>query len=310
MFISRFIKKDNNLYSSINKYLLKLSFDRINFNSLFITWMCLGLGFSIVADYLYWDFLFSLKYLFFFILISLFTIIIDFYNGILKIPLNYLLFLLISLFLSVFLIDDRLFSSSFIGNLIFLTIYFYFSNKKYVVTNFYNSIFYEILKCSSLFFIGLNINFTSSYMTINSFFFILPYIFTLFSILLIKPLYIISSNLNYTDKIDNSKKTILFSILLQISSIFISYYNNDPILSTSLAIIIPFYFVAFFIFKREHIIRAYIYPMFIVLIFISTRIPYIFIAFFLLFHFLRLINYFLYGKIYPTFKVTNNIPNF
>jgi len=255
-------------------------------------------------------FFFSFKYFFFFIIISFLKILIDYYKGFIKIPLIYLFIFLFALLVSVFLVEDRFLSSSFFGNIIFLTIFFYFSNKKYTLKNFDDSIVYDILKASSLFFIGLNINFISSNLPISSFYIIFPYICMIFSIFLIKPLYIKANNLKYKENINNSKKMILLSILLQIISVSFSYLNDDPILSTSLAVIIPFYLVAFFISKSEHIIRAYIYPILILLIFVSTKIPFIFISFFTLFHFQRLINYFLYGKIYPTFKVNNDLPNF
>ena len=310
MLISKFIKKENIFYKKINKYLFKHSIDKINFSSLYLIWISIGSGFAVVAENIYWDFIFSFKYFFFFIIISFLKILIDYYKGFIKIPLIYLFIFLFALLVSVFLVEDRFLSSSFFGNIIFLTIFFYFSNKKNILKNFDDSIVYDILKASSLFFIGLNINFISSNLPISSFYIIFPYICMIFSIFLIKPLYIKANNLKYKENINNSKKMILLSILLQIISVSFSYLNDDPILSTSLAVIIPFYLVAFFISKSEHIIRAYIYPILILLIFVSTKIPFIFISFFTLFHFQRLINYFLYGKIYPTFKVNNDLPNF
>ncbi len=310
MLISKFIKEENTLYKKVNKYLFKYSFDKINLNSLYLVWISIASGFAVVAENIYWDFQFSFKYFLFLILISFLKILIDYYKSFIKIPLIYLFTTFFGLLLTVFLIDDRFLSSSMFGNIIFLTIFFYFSNKRYSTTNLKNSILNELLKASSLYFIGLNTYFISSNLSISSFFLIFPYICTITSIFLVKPLYFQSKKLKYNENVDNSKKIILLSILLQIISISFSYYNNDPILSTSLAVILPFYFVAFFISKGEHIIRAYIYPILIILIFVSTKIPFIFISFFILFHLQRLLNYFLYGKIYPTFKVTNDLPNF
>lgn len=310
MLISKFIKEDHTFYKKVNKYLFKYSFDRINLNSLYLIWISISTGFAVVAENIYWDFLFSFKYFLFLILISFLKILIDYYKSFIKIPLIYLFTTFFGLLLTVFIIDDRFLSSSMVGNIIFLTIFFYFSNKRYSTTNLKNSILNEVLKASSLYFIGLNTYFISSNLSIGSFFLIFPYICTITSILLVKPLYVQSKKLKYNENVDSSKKIILLSIILQITSILFSYYNNDPILSTSLAVILPFYFVAFFISKGEHIIRAYVYPILIILIFVSTKIPFIFISFFILFHLQRLINYFLYGKIYPTFKVTNDLPNF
>ena len=310
MLISKFIKEDHTFYKKVNKYLFKYSFDRINLNSLYLIWISISTGFAVVAENIYWDFLFSFKYFLFLILISFLKILIDYYKSFIKIPLIYLFITFFGLLLTVFIIDDRFLSSSMVGNIIFLTIFFYFSNKRYSTTNLKNSILNEVLKASSLYFIGLNTYFISSNLSISSFFLIFPYICTITSIFLVKPLYVQSKKLKYNENVDSSKKIILLSIILQITSILFSYYNDDPILSTSLAVILPFYFVAFFISKGEHIIRAYVYPILIILIFVSTKIPFIFISFFTLFHLQRLLNYFLYGKIYPTFKVTNDLPNF
>jgi len=276
--------------------------------------MSVGSGFAVSANYLYWNFLFSVKFLIFLFIISIFPMIINYYKGITKIPLYLQLILFLSLTLILLFIDDKVFSSSFLGNIIFFTIYLYFYNKNLNSSTNNESLFNNVILCSSLFFLGFNINFIDKYLPFNSIFIIFPYILTLISVLILKPLYIISSNSDFKNHVIKSSlsitELIICSIFLQTLSICFAYFNNDPILSTSLAIIIPFYFVALFSPKGEHLIRAYIYPILILLIFVSTRIPFLFLVFFILFHFLRLTNYFLKGKIYPTFKVTNDIQNF
>ena len=310
MFISRFIKKKEGLYKNINRYLIQYHFDKIKISSLFLIWISVGSGFAVVSNSLYWNFLFSIKFLIFLILISIFPIIINYYSGITRIPLYLRLVLFLSLTMILIFIDDNFLSSSFIVNIFFLIIYLYFYNKNLNSSTNNKSLFYNVILCSSLFFLGLNINFIDKYLPLNSIYTIFPYVLTLISVLLLKPLYIISTNSDFKDHVIKSSLLIMLSIFLQTLSIIFSYFNNDPILSTSLAIIIPFYFVALFFPKGEHLTRAYIYPILILLIFISTRIPFLFLSFFILFHLLRLINYFLNGKIYPTFKITNDIPNF
>ena len=94
-------------------------------------------------------------------------------------------------------------------------------------------------------------------------------------------------------------------VLLTISTI-IAYFINDPVFSTAGAIIIPFYLVSLIFPRAEHILRSFKYPLFILAIFIGVRLPWLLFALFFNFTLIRLYNYFRFGIIEPTLKVSND----
>tara|TARA_B100000315_G_scaffold47101_1_gene41879 strand:+ start:3042 stop:3923 length:882 start_codon:yes stop_codon:yes gene_type:complete len=92
------------------------------------------------------------------------------------------------------------------------------------------------------------------------------------------------------------------SILLTIGTV-IGIQLNDPIISTSSIVSLPFFISPLIFPKKDHFARASIYPVLILAIFIGVRYPWYFAGLFVLFHVTRIYSYFRLNTVYPTFHV-------
>tara|TARA_Y100000588_G_scaffold325634_1_gene359526 strand:+ start:83 stop:907 length:825 start_codon:yes stop_codon:yes gene_type:complete len=95
----------------------------------------------------------------------------------------------------------------------------------------------------------------------------------------------------------------LSSILFGVATLS-GIYFDDPLLSTVAMVNFPFPLVAL-IFPNHvrHLQRARFYPLLIFSLFLSVRAPWFLIPLATLFYFIRTINYFRYGIVYPSFGV-------
>lgn len=137
--------------------------------------------------------------------------------------------------------------------------------------------------------------------------YLMPYLLAFYSGLLIFQFQI---QLNIEKKtwfsIDwGNKIYILFtSSLSMLVSVIIGIYLDDPILSTSTMVSAPFPLIALIWPNHiRHLQRARFYPLFIFAMFLCVRAPWFLIPLTILFIFLRLVNYFRFGIVYPSFGV-------
>ena len=100
--------------------------------------------------------------------------------------------------------------------------------------------------------------------------------------------------------------TIAVGTLLAAASASIGYYLDDPVISTSSIVSVPFFLVALAYLKEHHILRAIRYPIFILAMFLSVRYPWFFLAVLVTFFVARYYYYFRFGIIYPTFQVAHD----
>jgi len=99
---------------------------------------------------------------------------------------------------------------------------------------------------------------------------------------------------------------ILFSLMVTI----IGFVNDDPMISTTAVVYLPFPLVALcFPVAKRHFQRCRIYVVFIPTMFLSMRYPWLLVLLCPLFIFLRHYYYFTTGKAYPTFKVDQSDEN-
>jgi len=164
-------------------------------------------------------------------------------------------------------------------------------------------IFFSGFSSLSLFMAGWHIGGGS---LLHGIFSSLPYIIAFIAVFLYYPLSIHAEKLDSRDLLSDLNRIPIISFILLITSTVIAYFINDPVLSTAGAIIIPFYLVSLIFPRAEHIIRSFKYPLFILIIFIGVRLPWLLFAIFLNFTLIRLYNYFRFGIIEPTLKVSND----
>lgn len=100
--------------------------------------------------------------------------------------------------------------------------------------------------------------------------------------------------------------TIAVGTLLAAASASVGYYMDDPVISTSSVVSVPFFLVALFFLKEHHILRAIRYPIFILAMFLSVRYPWFFVAVLITFFVARYYYYFRFGILYPTFQVAHD----
>jgi len=100
--------------------------------------------------------------------------------------------------------------------------------------------------------------------------------------------------------------TIAVGTLLAALSASLGYYLNDPVISTSSIVSVPFFLVALAYLKDHHILRAIRYPIFILAMFLSVRYPWFFVAVLVTFFIARYYYYFRFGLLYPTFQVIHD----
>lgn len=149
--------------------------------------------------------------------------------------------------------------------------------------------------------------FGHSWPSLNYFIYLLPYLLAFYSGLLIFQFQI---QLNIEKKtwvsLDwENKSYILFtSFLSMLISVIIGIYLDDPILSTSAMVSIPFPLIALLWPNHvRHLQRARFYPLFIFTMFLCVRAPWFLIPLIILFIFLRVVNYFRFGITHPSFGV-------
>ncbi len=103
------------------------------------------------------------------------------------------------------------------------------------------------------------------------------------------------------------KSLIAVCLLLVIVSVFYGIVYDDPVVSTTAAVIAPFYMIALvFPEHKRHIERARIYPVFIAAMFVSVRLPWLLIPLSILFFGLRTYHYFRFNIVFPTFAVDHD----
>ncbi|MBH49309.1 MAG: hypothetical protein CMG69_00940 [Candidatus Marinimicrobia bacterium] len=101
-----------------------------------------------------------------------------------------------------------------------------------------------------------------------------------------------------------SRKTIgiISSILFLVSCIF-GWLIDDPVLATASIVIFPFSVVLSVTSHVRHLQRTHIFPLFILMGFVTSRVGWFLFPVLVLFYFLRIYNYFVYKKVSPTFAV-------
>ena len=164
-------------------------------------------------------------------------------------------------------------------------------------------IFFSGFSSLSLFMMGWHIGGGSLF---HGLFSSLPYIIAFIAVYLYYPLSINAEKLDSRDLMSDLNRIPSISFVLLTISTIIAYFINDPVFSTAGAIIIPFYLVSLIFPRAEHILRSFKYPLFILAIFIGVRLPWLLFALFFNFTLIRLYNYFRFGIIEPTLKVSND----
>ena len=106
------------------------------------------------------------------------------------------------------------------------------------------------------------------------------------------------------ENIDNKILILSTSSFLMILATLLGIYIDDPIISTVSMVSLPFPLIALIWPTHiRHLQRARFYPLFICAMFLSVRAPWFLIPLIILFYSLRLINYFRFGIVYPSFGV-------
>ncbi len=103
----------------------------------------------------------------------------------------------------------------------------------------------------------------------------------------------------------NSKQPILMSSVgLFCIAILLGFYFDDPIITSAGIVSVPFPLIALIWPSHvRHLQRARFYPLFIFAMFLCVRAPWFLIPLAILFYTLRIVNYFRYGIVYPSFGV-------
>ena len=93
------------------------------------------------------------------------------------------------------------------------------------------------------------------------------------------------------------------SLALMSIGLIVGSWLDDPVISTAIAVSLPFLIIALLMKHVRHLQRARFYPIFIMAMFVSMREPWFLILLGVLFYSLRFYHYFRYEIIYPTFGV-------
>lgn len=103
------------------------------------------------------------------------------------------------------------------------------------------------------------------------------------------------------------KSFIFITLIFSLLGVVLGILLEDPVISTMSAVIAPFYLIAIvFPEHKRHIERCRIYPIFIGIMFVSVRLPWVLIPSFILFFILRTYHYFRYQIVFPTFAVDHD----
>lgn len=134
----------------------------------------------------------------------------------------------------------------------------------------------------------------------------LPYVFGFVAVALFSSLSEKAESMNHRDILEGTLPICGTSLILLSISTALGYFIGDPVISTTGAIVVPFYAVALLFPRAEHIIRAFRYPLMILAIFVGVRYPWLWFAMFVNFTFVRWYNYFRFGTVSPTLKVVDD----
>ena len=108
------------------------------------------------------------------------------------------------------------------------------------------------------------------------------------------------NNFNWEHKFEYLSISVGFMALAMLLGIFL----EDPVASTAAAVSIPFPLIALLWPNHvRHLQRARFYPLFTFAIFLSVRAAWFLVPLAVLFFTLRMVNYFRYGIVHPSFGV-------
>ena len=108
------------------------------------------------------------------------------------------------------------------------------------------------------------------------------------------------NNFNWENKFRYLSMSVGFMILAMLLGIFL----EDPVVSTAAAVSIPFPLIALIWPNHvRHLQRARFYPLFTFAMFLSVRAAWFLVPLVVLFFTLRMVNYFRYGIVHPSFGV-------
>ncbi|MBT3299296.1 MAG: hypothetical protein HN657_03745 [Candidatus Marinimicrobia bacterium] len=106
---------------------------------------------------------------------------------------------------------------------------------------------------------------------------------------------------------ENKSSVLISSSILIGLGTLLAFVLDDPIMSTVSMIALPFSVIALvFPSHIRHIQRLRFFPLFIFLMFLAVRLPWILFPLAVLFFLLRTFYYFRYGIIYPSFGVDHD----
>ena len=136
---------------------------------------------------------------------------------------------------------------------------------------------------------------------------LVPYIFSFLSCLIVFQFKIeleedkgTWNNFNWENKFGYLSISVGFMILAMLLGIFL----EDPVVSTAAAVSIPFPLIALIWPNHvRHLQRARFYPLFTFAMFLSVRAAWFLVPLAVLFFTLRMVNYFRYGIVHPSFGV-------
>ena len=108
------------------------------------------------------------------------------------------------------------------------------------------------------------------------------------------------NNFNWEHKFEYLSISVGFMVL----AMFLGIFLEDPVASTAAAVSIPFPLIALIWPNHvRHLQRARFYPLFAFAMFLSVRAAWFLVPLAVLFFTLRMVNYFRYGIVHPSFGV-------
>ena len=136
---------------------------------------------------------------------------------------------------------------------------------------------------------------------------LVPYIFSFLSCLIVFQFKIeleedkgTWNNFNWEHKFEYLSISVGFMVL----AMFLGIFLEDPVASTAAAVSIPFPLIALIWPNHvRHLQRARFYPLFTFAMFLSVRAAWFLVPLAVLFFTLRMVNYFRYGIVHPSFGV-------
>ncbi len=108
----------------------------------------------------------------------------------------------------------------------------------------------------------------------------------------------------FNSKWDDKELYFSLAFVSLLIALIIGFKYDDPFISTASAVAIPFSIIALIWPNHiRHLQRLRFYPIFIFAMFLCVRVPWFIIPLIILFIAIRIINYFRYGIVYPSFGV-------